>query len=196
MNPWRGLRGLPSDAWVVSAATFVNRSGTMVLVFLVLYLTRGLGFSAETAGLAVTVYGVGAIITGPITGLLCDRFGARAVMEFSLISSGLALAAVPLMRGVAPVFTALFIWSLLAESFRPAVLSLITEVVGPQQRRAAIALVRLAINAGMSIGPALGGLLAGLSFTALFLVDAATSLAAGLLLIFWRRHAPSAPATP
>ncbi len=189
MNPWRGLKGLPADAWIISAATLVNRSGTMVLIFLVLYLTGSLGFAPEVAALGVTIYGIGAIVAGPITGALCDRFGSRAVMQWSLISSGIALALVPLARGVTAVFAALFVWSLLAEAFRPACMAAITEVAGPGQSRAGIALVRLAINVGMSIGPAVGGLLATVSFTALFLADAATSVAAGILLLLWRPHA-------
>lgn len=35
-NPWRGLRGLPPELWVLFAVTLVNRIGTMVLPFLAL----------------------------------------------------------------------------------------------------------------------------------------------------------------
>ena len=41
MNPWRGLRGLPREVWLVCASTLINRLGTMALPFLVLYLTKG-----------------------------------------------------------------------------------------------------------------------------------------------------------
>src|SRR5262249_46227075 len=40
------------------------------------------------------------------------------------------------------------------------------------------------INLGMSIGPALGGFIAGVSFLWLFIIDATTSFAAGILLAF------------
>lgn len=39
-NPYRGLRGLPSDVWIIFATTLVNRAGMMALPFLVLYLTK------------------------------------------------------------------------------------------------------------------------------------------------------------
>jgi hypothetical protein len=45
MNPWSGLKDLPREVWLLSAATLVNRAGTMVLPFLVLYLTRTLARS-------------------------------------------------------------------------------------------------------------------------------------------------------
>jgi MFS family permease len=60
--------------------------------------------------------------------------------------------------------------------------------VPAEQRKAAFALNRLAINLGMSIGPALGGFLAAASFRAMFFVDAFTTLAAGAVLTLtpWR----------
>lgn len=43
---------LPRNAWLLSLVHFVNRSGSMVLFFLSLYLTRKLGFTLAQAGQA------------------------------------------------------------------------------------------------------------------------------------------------
>jgi MFS family permease len=66
--------------------------------------------------------------------------------------------------------------------FRPASLAVVSHLVDPSQRKAAFAVSRLAINLGMSIGPALGGFLATVSFQLLFYIDAATSIIAGIVL--------------
>jgi len=42
--------------------TLINRAGMMALPFLVLYLTKNLGYAATTAGLVITIYGFGANI--------------------------------------------------------------------------------------------------------------------------------------
>lgn len=185
-NPWRDLKGLPRGVWVLFFATLVNRAGTMALPFLVLYLTR-LGYPASRAGLMLTVYGVSALVTAPLAGRLADRFGSLVVMEASLVSSGLVLFAFPFARG-SWVAVAVALLAVTTESFRPANLSSISELVAPARRKAAFALHRLAVNVGMSIGPALGGLLATVSFPTLFRVDGATSVAAAALLtLFFRR---------
>ena len=57
---WATLRGLPRPVWVLTARTFVNRFGSFVLVFLVLYV-KHLGYSTAAAGLAASAYGVGSI---------------------------------------------------------------------------------------------------------------------------------------
>jgi MFS family permease len=94
----------------------------------------------------------------------------------------------PLARSFAAVAAMTVLWAGCAEMYRPASLAAITHVVAPGERRQAFALNRLAINLGMSIGPALGGFLATVSFRAMFAVDAVTSLIAGAVLALtpWR----------
>ena len=75
-----------------------------------------------------------------------------------------------------------FAFAVLNESVRPASLSMVSDLVGPAQRKAAFALSRLAANLGMSVGPAIGGILAVYSFRWLFLVDGTTSILAGAVL--------------
>jgi predicted MFS family arabinose efflux permease len=188
LNPWRGLGGLPREVWLLFATNLINRAGMMVLPFLVLYLTRELGFSLARAGSMLAVYGGSAIVFGPIGGRLSDRIGALPVMRASLIASGLVLLLFPLAKTFASVAAMTAFWAGCAEMFRPASLAAITHVAAPDQRRQAFALNRLAINLGMSIGPALGGFLATISFHAMFAVDAVTTLLAGTLLALtpWR----------
>jgi MFS family permease len=188
LNPWRGLNGLPREVWLLFSTNLINRAGMMVLPFLVLYLTRERHFTPGQAGLALAVYGAAAIFAGPVSGKVSDRIGALPVMRASLIMSGIVLLLFPLAHSRAAVYTMTALWAACAELYRPASLAAITHIVSPEQRKPAYALNRLAINLGMSIGPALGGFLATVSFRAMFVVDALTTIAAGtvLSLAAWR----------
>lgn len=187
-NPWAGLRGLPRTVWIVFATSLTNRAGMMALPFLVLYLTRHLGTSASLAGLAVSAYGLGGIVTGPIAGRLCDRVGPFTVMRVSLALTGVILVIIPLAHRFSVVVLLVFVWALVADATRPATMSALTTAAAPEQRKAAIALNRLGVNLGMSIGPAVGGFLALVSFPLLFVVDGLTSLAAALVLTLLLRR--------
>jgi predicted MFS family arabinose efflux permease len=156
--------------------------GMMALPFLVLYLTKHLGVPALVAALAISTYGAGGMLTGPIAGRLSDRIGPFAVMRGSLALTGVVLLVLPLAHSVAFVLVLTFLWAVVGDATRPATMSALTAATPPEQRRAAIALNRLATNLGMSIGPAAGGFLALVSFPLVFVVDGLTSLAAAAVL--------------
>jgi predicted MFS family arabinose efflux permease len=115
--------------WVLAAATQINREGTMDLPFLVLYLTRELGFSAPRAGLALAAYGAGSIIAAPISGRLTDRIGPLPVMRASLLMGGILLLVMPLVRSFPGVVAVTLVWSVVSELFRPANLVIIADIV-------------------------------------------------------------------
>ena len=181
-NPWRGLGALPRKIWIHFAATLVNRMGTMAIPFLVLYLTKDAGFTAERAGLILSLYGAGSLVVSPFLGRLADRVGHVRMMKASLLSSGLVMLAYPLAHSVGAIAAVTIALAVTAEAFRPASLSVLTDLAPPEQRKAAFAVNRLAINLGMSIGPAVGGYLAEISFPAIFRVDGSTSLLAFAVL--------------
>ncbi len=182
MNPWKGLKGLPHDMWALFFTSLINRSGTMVIPFLALYLTKKIGTTPAEAGTALLVYGAAAFLAAPLTGKLSDKLGALKVMKFALFGSGIIFFLYSFITNYYLILFASFILAAINESFRPANLSLITDIVKPPQRRMAFALNRLAINAGMSIGPVVGGFLTLLDFHYLFYANAFASIAAGIYL--------------
>lgn len=184
MNPWKGLKNIPHNVWLLAFATLINRSGTMVIPFLALYMTKGIGVTVSEAGMVLTFYGAGALITAPFVGKLSDNLGALKVMKLSLIITGLMLFVYPYIKDYNLILAYTFIWSVIGEAFRPANLSLISHEAEPDQRKTAFALNRLAINLGMSIGPVVGGFLSQINFNLLFYVDGVTSVLAGVFLMF------------
>ena len=182
MNPYKGLKNLPRDMWVLFFTSLINRSGTMVIPFLALYLTKKIGVSPAEAGTALLVYGAAAFIAAPITGKLSDKLGSLKIMKFALFGSGVLFFAYSLILDYHWILVASFILAAVNEAFRPANLSMITEIIAPSQRRMAFALNRLAINAGMSIGPVVGGFLTLIDYHYLFYANAVASIAAGIYL--------------
>jgi predicted MFS family arabinose efflux permease len=179
---------LPKEVWYLCLAILVNRAGTMVLPFLTLYLTVDRQWSGGTAGLALTIYGLAAIIVAPLAGRLSDRLGSLLILKLSLFLSGLILFVFPFVTSIYGILTITAIWAFANESFRPPSMALIGRLTGPEQRKMAFALSRLAVNLGMSIGPVIGGFLAMRSFRSLFYVDGTSAIIAGALIAFmpWR----------
>lgn len=169
----------------------------MFLPFLILYLTKDMGATPSVAGGVFALFGVGALAAGPFAGRLADRFGPVRMMRISLVLSGVLLSFVPLARTLPSIAVLTLLVAVVNEAFRPASLSVTSHLAPPGQRRAAFALLRLSANLGMSIGPAVGGFLAAVSWPALFLVDGATSLlAAATLALFFPKDVSFPAAQP
>jgi predicted MFS family arabinose efflux permease len=182
--------GLPRNAWLLSLVQFVNRSGSMVLFFLSLYLTRKLGFTLAQAGQAVSVFGLGALAGAYLGGRLCDRLGATAVQRWSLLLSGLNLILLGYLGRFAVIMAAVFLQGLFSEALLPGNTTAMARECPPSIRTRGFALNRLAANLGVTIGPVLGGYLAMWNYHALFWVDGLTSLAALAIFNFFFRSEP------
>jgi predicted MFS family arabinose efflux permease len=181
--------GLPKPVWLLAAASLVNRSGTMVLPFLVLFLTERRGFTTAQAGQTLAFYGLGGAAGTYLGGWLCDRLDARRVMGGSLLLTGAGFLLLGGLQTRPAILAAMFFLSLVAEAFRPANSAAIAAASPPAVRIKAFALYRLAINLGMTLGPAIGGFLAARDYAWLFRVDGGTcALAALLLWFFFRRE--------
>ncbi|MBI3798694.1 MAG: MFS transporter [Deltaproteobacteria bacterium] len=183
--------GLPREVWSLSLVTVVHRSGTMVLPFLTLYLTTHHGFSAREAGGVLSLYGVGAIGGAYVGGWLSDRVGSISAQLTGLCLSAAGLAVLSSMRSPLSIIVIVLLWSIVVESIRPANAVALAELSPPEVQVRAFGLRRLGSNLGMSIGPAVGGVLAAYSYLWLFFVEASVSLlAAGLLWTLFqpRRH--------
>jgi MFS family permease len=160
----------------------VNRFGSFVLVFLVLYV-KHLGYSTAAAGLSASAYGAGSIVSALLGGWIADRAGRRAALALSMFSSAAAMLALSQVHSLATILALSVVVGLTTELYRPASAALLADVVGPEQRVAAFGVWRFAINLGYAAGPVVAGLLAQHSFFLLFLGDAATSAAFGVVAL-------------
>ncbi|HRH70511.1 MAG TPA: MFS transporter [Flavobacteriales bacterium] len=176
--------GLSREVWVLAFITFVNRAGTMVVPFLSLYLTKDMHLTLEEVGWIMSSFGAGSVVGSWLGGKLADKFGFYDVMVGALLTSGVAFIFLQYVNGFWPFCIGIFVLLLLSDAFRPAMFVAIRAYAGPQSRTRAVTLIRLAINLGFSMGPAVGGLIiAGLGYAGLFWVDGLTCLIAmGMML--------------
>jgi MFS family permease len=181
------IRALPPAAWILFGGTFINRFGTFVIPFLILYLTR-IGFTPAQAGLAVGAYGLGHLVASMAGGHLADRIGRRNTIVLSMFGSATAMLALSQARGYTAIVILTCITGSLTELYRPASYALLGDLVAEEHRVVAFGLYRFAINLGFAAGPATAGFLADHSFTLLFIGDAATSAVYGFIALLALPH--------
>jgi len=184
----RAYSGLPREAWFLFAVNLVNSSGAMVIFFLSLYLTRRLGFTPARAGQALSLYGLGSLAGAYLGGWFSDRIGSTPVQKLSLAVSGGFLIALGQIRSAGGILAVLFVFSVAAGALYPANAASMSRVCPPELQVKGFALNRLANNLGVTIGPAVGGLLALRDYRLLFWADGLTCIAAAaLFLVIWKK---------
>lgn len=183
------FKGLSREAWMLSIVMLINRSGSMVLPFLGVYMTDHLKFSLENTGIVLSFYGIGSVLGSWLGGFLTDKFGEYYIQSWSLFLSAPIFIIMPFFSSVEMMALLIFLQSAISDTFRPANSVAITKYARPENLTKAFSLNRMAINLGFSIGPALGGILSGISYNFLFIVNGIGAVTAGIIyVIFFRRR--------
>ena len=179
--------GLSRQLWLVVLGMFLNYLGYgAVLPFEIIYLHDVRGFPLSMTGLVVGLLTGTAVVISPLAGPLIDRFGARAMATGAGVAlaagyAGLAFAHTPGLAFIAAALAGIGNGAL-----NPSQSTLLAALAAPDVRHRVTAVSRVASNAGIGLGSALGGLVAGYGlsgFMALFLANAVTYLVYVFVLV-------------
>jgi predicted MFS family arabinose efflux permease len=179
--------GLPRQAWTLFFVLLVNASGMMVIFFLTLYMTRDLGFSITQAGRTVSLFGLGSLAGSYLGGWLSDRIGSTNVQKISLVFSGIFYIWLGQLQSLWSINLMIFILAFASSLLYPANATSMARLCPPEVTTKGFSLNRLANNIGATIGPAVGGYLALISYGYLFWVDGITCLLAVVIFsLLWK----------
>lgn len=178
------FKGLSREVWWLALMTFINRSGTMIIPFLSLYLREDLSISQSNVGWVMTCFGLGSVVGVWLGGKLTDSIGYYKVMVRSLLATGFLFIALQFLDTFAQICVGIFLVMAVADSFRPAMYVAMSVYSKPENKTRSVTLIRLAINLGFSAGPAIGGIIiATIGYSGLFWVDGITCILATILLV-------------
>ncbi|MBU6341126.1 MAG: MFS transporter [Bacteroidetes bacterium] len=178
----RSYRGISRAVWFLAAVNLVNRTGSMVIGFITIYLTQALHFDIRSAGYILGCFGVGAIGGAYLGGKLTDRIGYYQVQLWSLVLNGVMLLVLYFMLDFWMICGTVFLMSLVSEAFRPANSVAVLRNSTLETRTRSVSLMRMAFNIGWTISPVVGGFLVSFGWSWLFWIDGLTCIAAALAL--------------
>lgn len=178
------FKGLSHEVWLLAFTTLVNRAGMMVIPFLSIYLTKELGFSLGQVGWIMSAFGVGSLCGSWIGGKLTDRIGGYKTIVISFFLGGIGYVLLQYLKTFEELCIGVFLLTLVADAFRPALFVAMSQYSKPENKTRSVTLIRLAINLGMSFGPAVGGfLILHFGYPSLFWTDGITNILAGIMIL-------------
>jgi MFS family permease len=178
-----GPLGLSRTYWMLWSGMLLNRLGGAVFLLLGIYLTGERGLRPELAGLVLSLYAAGGLCAGPLGGALADRVGRRATLLAGTASSGALMLALAAARSTAAIVAIAPILGFFTDVCRPPLQAAVADVVPPPDQARAYGLLHWAINLGFAGAAVVGGALAEHHFGLVFVIDAATTLGYGAIVL-------------
>jgi MFS family permease len=183
--------GLSRENWLLSLVMLINRSGTMAVVFMSIYVTHILQRSIADAGLIITLFGVGAVAGSASGGYLTDKIGFRPVQIITSVIGGVLFILFGLVTNFYLLCGIAVLAGCITDAFRPANFTAIAAYSAPENLTKSYSLNRLAVNIGWGLGSTVGGILAAINYHLLFWVEGIIYILVGIL-IFLLLPAPKA----
>jgi MFS family permease len=185
----RSFDGFDRRVWILFYGRIVQATGfAMALPFLALYLNGQLGVSMTEVGLVLLISSAIGATGNIVGGEIADKFGRKRIMGIALGGRAVLMVLIAVVIAFVPGYLLIAVMvtfsSFMGSMFEPASNAMVADIVPDHRRLDAYGLLRIGANLGWALGPMIGGLLALLSFSFLFLIGGiATGVVAAFLSV-------------
>lgn len=178
MNRFRRLTAkYPRQFWLLFGGLLISSTGgSMVWPFLTILVRQRLGVPMTTEGLLLGLYFAAGLVATLLAGSLADRIGRKGVMLISLFGGAAAYLAMSQADSLSQWVILMVATGAMNPLFRVGSDAMVADLLPPDQRAGAYALLRMSNNLGVAIGPAAGGFIAAVSYDWAFACAAAASV--------------------
>lgn len=145
------------------------------------YVTEDLGGTRATAGFAVSVFFLTAVVARPLAGRMIDRRGRQPLLTILPFVAAAVTLAMTLAGSVPLVIALRLVQGVAGGAFYVVAVTTETDLAPANRRASAVARLSIAIYLGFAAGPALGEVLFDSGATITWLVLAAVAATGGLL---------------
>jgi len=172
----------PKTFWVLIVVSFIDQlGGALLFPFFALYITARFNVGMIEVGILFALFSISNFVGSILGGALTDRFGRKQVVIFSLVATSIS----SVFMGLASELEVFYLIAVLSGIFSvggPARQAMVADLLPEKKRAQGFGILRVSHNLSVAIGPALGGLLLGVtSYLSLFIIDAIASITVALL---------------
>ncbi len=183
---FKSLKGeYPRQFWLLFWGMLISATGSsMIWPFLMIYVgdRLNLPLSSITFLTAVNaVAGLSSFFVGP----LVDRLGRKWVMAISLAMNGIGYILMSQAHTLGQFAALMALQGAFNPLYRMGSDAMIADLIPPEKRTDAYGLLRMVHNAGIALGPSMGGLIASQSYTLAFILAAASLLTYSAIVTFF-----------
>lgn len=174
---------LPGKFWTLVSASFIDRlGGALIFPFFALYITQHFNVGMTEVGTLLALFSISSMFGGVIGGALTDKYGRKKLIIFSLIMSASSTVLMGLVNDLHVFYILAVLVGILADTGGPAHQAMVADLVPEDKRSQGFAVMRVTANLAVTFGPMIGGLLAGIDYLYLFIIDAVMSTITAIIV--------------
>ena len=175
----------PRPFRILVASTFIDRlGGALIFPFLSLYVAQKFNVGMTEIGLIFGLWSISSLVGSMVGGALSDKFGRKAVIIFGLVSSAVSGILMGLINDLSAFYLLALVAGVFSDIGHPAQQAMVADLLQGEQRTEGFGVLRVIANLAITFGPAIGGVLAGVSYLLLFIIDACTSSITALIVLW------------
>lgn len=173
-----------SQIMILSLTMVVVMLGFGLVIPIFPFYIEKMGASGSSFGLLVAMAALTELIFGPLWGSLSDRVGRKPVLLIGVFGVGLSLVLMGLSTQFWMLLAARALSGILSAATAAPALAYISDSSSEKERGGGIGQLGAAMEAGLIVGPGLGGWLGMVSLSLPFFVAAGMALLTLLLILF------------
>jgi MFS family permease len=173
----------PSQFWLLFWGLLISTTGaSMIWPFLMIYVSERLDLPLGTIAILMTINSGAGLIFSFIAGPLADRVGRKWVMVISLLVNGIVYVLLSRADSLSSFAVLMALSGAFNPLYRVGADAMMADLVPPEKRLEAYSLMRMSSNVGVALGPAMGGIIASISYTVAFFFAAGGLVSYSLLV--------------
>lgn len=184
LNKVRGVYlEFPRTFWVLMGGGFIdNLGGALLFPFFSLYITDHFGVGLIEVGWLFAIFAITSVFGSMLGGALADKYGRKVMIVIGLVISALSSLSMGLVDDLNAFYVLAGFVGLLGNTGGPAQQAMVADLLPEEKHAEGYGMQRVVQNLAVTIGPAIGGLLAATNFMLLFIFDAVSSLITAVIV--------------
>lgn len=183
------FNAFPRQFWLVAFGVLLSSAGSsLVWPFQLIYISGKLDSPLAAAATLISISSFVGMLVSFLGGSIADRFGRKPIMFLAQAAHGIAYLLMSQADSYLGFLLPMTIMGASMPFYAIGSDSMMADMVPPEKRTIAYSILRMTNNAGIAIGPAIGGLIVAKSYALAFYGAAAAMFSYSLILLLFARE--------
>lgn len=167
------FHAFPRQFWLIALGMLVSSVGSsLIWPFQLIYVSKTLGLHLSTVATLITLSAAMGLAVSFVGGSIADKLGRKPVMLMAQLSHALAYILMSFASSYIGFLIPMTIMSIAMPFYSVGSDAMMADLLPPEQRTEGYSILRMVHNAGIAIGPAIGGFIVSGSYTLAFYLAA------------------------